>query len=358
MQNLAFITEQIAKEFEGHRSVVLISEQIGLTDSGLFDTGRNKLPIAPEGLNQLAGLGGIPRPFFQTLEPDLKATVFNRRFQARLGDPKTPKKLRGHLNNENMIIGFDSPDLMRLSPLQLMKVVHRSLPEGLTAEQIGVGGFVHSGNLLHLSLYSPQSVTEPVPGDVINGGVDIVHHLSGEAGTQVHCYLRRLVCSNGATAHLCDDSLKLRARRLNSGLFGEQDMLNQIGRLLHQAWLQIDDKLAAIKSLTDKKRFSLDFLREHRTRFSLNEQTIKAIKKAINQDELKLTGTQYDLYNAVSRIATHYQHLTFRQRRTLSHIAGEISQQDVHTCDKCGSFVDPEKLAELQKTNQKHEMEK
>jgi hypothetical protein len=66
---------------------------------------------------------------------------------------------------------------------------------------------------------------------------------------------------------------------------------------------------------------------------------IKAIRNAISQDEIGPTGTQYDIFNAISRVATHHQNLTFRQQRILSRLAGEFSQQDIQKCEHCGSWL-------------------
>ncbi|HML73153.1 MAG TPA: DUF932 domain-containing protein [Anaerohalosphaeraceae bacterium] len=339
MKNLSLITEQIREEYDGFKSYVIPSEKIALTEAGLFKTGKNEFPITDEGLDQFAGLTEIPKPFFRTLEPDLRSMVFNRRFQIRLNNQKIPSDIRINLNKDANVIGYDDPKLLRINPLRLMDAIASSLPKNLSPEQIGVAKADFGTNAMLLSCISPQNVTEPQPGDVINGGIDILHSISGHTGTQINCYIRRLICSNGATTHICQNDTSLRVRRLNNGDFDESDMLGQIQNRLVQVWSQIDEKLAAIKALTEKKRTSLDFLEQHRTRLSLNNNMIKTIRNAISQDEIGPTGTQYDLFNAISRVATHHQNLTFRQQRILSRLAGEFSQQDVQKCEHCGSWL-------------------
>ncbi|MFA6186351.1 MAG: DUF932 domain-containing protein [Phycisphaerae bacterium] len=339
MENLALTTKKIRTEYEGIKSYVISSEQIALTDRGLFNTGKNEFPFTLEGLDQFAGLTEIPKPFFRTLEPDLRSMIFNRRFQTRLREQRIPRDIRINLNKEAQVIGFDDPKLFRISPVKLMDTLVSSLPKSLSAEKVTVARVDIGTNLLQISCFSPEIVTEPRPKDILNGGIDIVHSISGNAGTQISCYLRRLVCSNGATTHICNDNKQLRVRRLNNGYFDESEMLKQIQDRLAEAWSQIDEKLAAIKALTEKKRISLEFLQQERTRFSLNNNMLAAIHQAIDQDEIGPTNTQYDIFNAISRVATHHQNLTFRQQRTLSGLAGEFSQQDIHKCDKCGSWL-------------------
>jgi hypothetical protein len=339
MQNLTQLTRQVKQEYTTLRSYVVSSQQIRLTESGYLSTGKNEYLITRDGLDECAQKGRIPTQFFRRLPPDMRAVLFNRCFEIAISDNEIPREMRVNLNSDNHVVGFEKSDLLRISPEQLMEVVHSSLPNNLRPEEVGVGRFVASHKSLHLSCFSPEIISEPRPGDVINGGIDVVHHLTGDEGTQVSCYLRRLVCSNGAIAHVCGEDKHLRARRLSSGRFDQADMLNQIRRLLQEAWAQLQEKLDAVKGLLQMERLPMDFLRHQRTRFSLSNSILRAIEHALREDELGSTNTQYDVFNAISRVASHEEDLTFRQQRTLSRMAGEFSQQTVHKCDKCGQWV-------------------
>lgn len=339
MENLALISEKIRNEYESLNSYVIPTEKIALTREGLLSTGDNKFLFTLTGLNQFAEIAEIPKLFFETLEPDLRSLLFNRRFQNRLCDGRIPNKLRINLNKNSQIIGFDDPKLFRINPVKLMDMIMSSLPKSLSAEKVAVPRADIRTNFFQISCFSPDIITEPRPNDIINGGIDIIHHVSGNAGTQISCYLRRLICRNGAVAHICDDDKQLRVRRLNNGAFDESDMLKQIEDRLTEAWMQINGKLEAVKALTEKKRIPLEFLKQERTRLSLNNRILDAIRNAIDQDEIGPTNTAYDIFNSISRIATHHQNLTLRQQRTLSRLAGEFSQQDIHKCDKCGSWL-------------------
>jgi len=116
-------------------------------------------------------------------------------------------------------------------------------------------------------------------------------------------------------------------------------MIRQIQRLVGQAWTQLDDKLKAIAELLDRPRVSPNLLRQQRTRFSLNNRVLRAIEQALNLDELGPTHTQYDWFNAISRVATHDGLLSLRQQRMLMFMSGELSQQNARMCDKCGSWL-------------------
>ena len=118
-----------------------------------------------------------------------------------------------------------------------------------------------------------------------------------------------------------------------------EDMLRQAGRLLSRAWRQVREKLAAMVSLFGQRGISMEFLRQQRTRFSLSNSTLRAIEQALNEDEFESTDSLFDWFNAVSRVASHNGQLSFRQRRTLGRIAGELSQFSVHRCSACGSWL-------------------
>ena len=339
MQNLAQLTEQITREYSQGHSYTVPSEQIRLMESGYLSTGKNEYLVTRDGLDECAQKGHIPRQFFRRLPPDVRAILFNRCFEMAIPNNEVPRDMRVNLNSDKHVIGFEKSNLLRISPEQLMEAIYSSLHNNLRPEEIGVGKFVASHKLLHLSCFSPEIESKPRPGDVINGGIDVVHHLTGDEGTQVFCYLHRLVCSNGAIAHVCGEDKHLRARRLPNGHFDEADMLKQIHRLLREAWAQLQEKLDAVEGLLQKERMPMDFLWHQRTRFSLSNNTLGAIEHALHEDELGSTNTQYDVFNAISRVASHEEYLTFRQQRTLSRMAGEFSQQTVHKCDKCGQWV-------------------
>jgi hypothetical protein len=338
-QNLVQLTEEVKKEYSQLHSYVVPTKGIKMTEAGYLSTGKNEFPFTLDGLDQFARSADIPKQFIRRLPIDLRAIVFNQCFEMVIADGKLPRDIRINLNKDMQIVGFDDSSLLRISPVKLMEQICSSLPGGLTAGEIDVARFASSPKRIHLSCFSPEIISEPRPGDIINGGIDLIHYLAGDQGTQVFCYLRRLVCKNGAITHVCGENKHLRARRLHNGRFDEADMLSQIHRLLKEAWAQLQEKLDAVKGLLEKERIPMDFLRQQRTKFSLNDRTLKAIERAIQEDEFGSTNSQYDVFSALSSVATHDENLSFRQQRTLSRMAGEFSQQTVHRCDKCGQWV-------------------
>lgn len=341
MMTLVELTEKTQKEYGGLRSIDLSSEQVSFTESAELNTGKNSFILTLDGSRQFARRSKIPVGFLLKQEADLRAVLLNRCFQNEVADGSISRNIRINLNKENQVIGFDDSKLLKINAPTLIEVVNGTLPKisGLSAETVSVSRLHMSPTVLSFSCYSPEFKSYPRVGDVINGGIDIHHSITGEFGTQVRCYLRRLCCKNGSCTHICEDEKRIRARRLPNGRFDEDDMIRQIRRLLGQAWIQLNDKLEAIKELLDKPRVSPNLLRQQRTRFSLNNRVLQAIENAIDLDELGPTRSRYDLFNAVSRIATHDKSLSLRQQRMLMFMSGELSQSNAKMCDKCGSWL-------------------
>lgn len=339
MENLIQLTERLEEVYKSSHRYEVLSERISLTDAGYLDTGKNTFHVPFDSLDQLAERVNIPKHFFRRLPPDIQSVLFNRCWQMSLSDGDIPRQIQVCLDTGMRVTGFDDPQLLRISPLKLVKAIRSSLPQELSPEKIGVARCDSTPQRLWLSCFSPEIEDQPRPGDIINGGIDVVHYLSGNAGTQVSCYLRRLQCTNGSVIHVCREDQRLRARRLVNGRFDEADMLRQVLSLLRQAWAQLPEKLEALKNLLHKDQMPIEYIRQQRTRFSLNDRMLNAIERALHEDELAPTGSQYDIFNAISRVATRDEDLTFRQRRTLSRMAGEFSQQTAHRCLHCGQWV-------------------
>ena len=339
MHNLEQLTEQIRNKYSTMLSYTIPTNSIKMVDAGHLYTEKNEFVLQNQVLEQLAEIARIPTHFFMRIPTDMQTTIFNRCFQMARDEGYISDDIVVHLNSNKEVIGLDKPDLMRISPVKLMDAITNSLPQELSAKNVKIASFDSTLRLVKLSCFSPTVASEPRPGDIINGGIDVVHYLSGDAGTQISCYLRRLVCCNGAITHVCGEDKHLRARRLRNGRFDEADMVNQICKVLSQAWSQLEEKLNAVKGLLEKSRVGMNFIRQQRTRFSLNNRILDAIEEAIYHDEIGPTNSQYDIFNALSRTATHLNSLTFRQQRTLSRMAGEVTQQSVHKCDRCGQWI-------------------
>ena len=338
-QNLAQLTQQIRDHYSGLRTDTYFAEKISLNDDGLLQVNQNEYPVKAEAAEQFWCVLHIPKDFMKRVPSDIRSRIFNHFFHQALTKREIPNEIRLIFDNNDHVIGYDDPSLHTIDPITLCETVNNLLPNGLLAEEIDVSRLTLKPDLISFSCYTPQIMIQPRKGDIINGGIDINHSITGSSATQVRCYLRRLVCENGATTHVCNDSNIVRSRRLSNKDFTQADMHGQIYRLISEAWKQLETKLAGITNLLSIERVHSDYIKQLRTKYSLNNNMLKAFNKAIDEDELGTTNTQYDWFNAISRIATHVDTLSMRQQRTLMSMAGEFSQQHVHKCDQCGSWV-------------------
>ena len=317
----------------------LPTEQISITDENEIDLGSDRLQLETQAWYTLAKYSQIPPSLFvETLDSAERTYIVQRRLR-RATELGFPSEIRLTIDSQNRVIGLSDARLLQIDIPELISMVIESLPPELSPQEVAVDSYLDANDEFELRLFSPEITTEPRPGDVINGGVYIRHSVTGDFGIQVFCFLRRLICSNGMISHVCLSDKHARARRLSKDCHEIEDMRVQTRRLIGEAWSQLENKLAALAELLHRPSVDVGILQQQRTRLSLNNRTIHLIEAAINEDEMPLTGTSFDLINAIARVATHEDSLSTRQRRTLLRAAGEFSQFHVHRCPSCGRWL-------------------
>jgi hypothetical protein len=112
----------------------------------------------------------------------------------------------------------------------------------------------------------------------------------------------------------------------------------QIRKLVTDTWSGLQEKLAAIRRLGDKRvevRAALErFLRQaHLYSVSLMAQLLHAWEEEGGE------STAFGALNALTRVATHSPELPPWQRHRLSRLAGVYANQDVHLCPHCFSII-------------------
>ena len=181
-------------------------------------------------------------------------------------------------------------------------------------------------------------IAEPRPEDVLHGGITIRHSQVGQWPTVVLAYVHRLVCSNDLTQRVCLHGKPGRVRRAKAGNSPEP-MLEAIRLQVGHAWEQIQDRLDGMHQLLER-RYEADGLPEGlRRRWSIKRSLADQIAEELGSDELERTYTEYDLVNALSRVATHSDSLAPRYRRQLSLAAGTLAQRHIRQCPICGSWL-------------------
>ena len=337
MQNLGELTDAVAQEYGQLQSLPVLSEKVAMSDSGFLQAGKKEYPLTPDAICQFAHLIGAPADYYTGLDSDIRAAIFNRIFPAVIKNKRIADFYL--ILNGQKILGYDDPTLHRIEPTALLKIFHSALPAGLRSDEIEIPSAVLADTRMDFSCVTPTVVVEPQLGDIINGGIHVHYSVTGQFATQIRCHFHRCICSNGSVVHVCKRVKRPRSRRLASKNFSQADMVLQLRRLMIEAWNQVQEKLLGIPDLLNMPPVASEFLEQQRTRLGINKRIITAIENAIEEDELATTHTQYDVFNAISRVATYDSELSLRQRRTLLQLAGEFSQNNVRRCSECGSWV-------------------
>ena len=110
--------------------------------------------------------------------------------------------------------------------------------------------------------------------------------------------------------------------------------MEQIRRLIRAAWDGLQPILAELQATRERKADVESLLTGwlQRARISTNEM-LPRLREAWQQDGGE--NTQYGAINALTRVATHGERLTARQRRVLSSLAGLLAFSNVHICPRC-----------------------
>ena len=294
-------------------------------DAAAWDTACNYLAIHPELLPHL----GLHRG--SLVSKCLQSSGWRAK--------KAPDTVRLSRDEGGKIIAVTDTKLACLSNQELVSAIQDVWPDHISSETLSLACFSLTPAEFELTCHTEQLTAEPRPGDVLHGGITIHHSQAGTSPTVILSYIHRLVCTNGMTQRVCLQGRSGRTKRCQVRNSTERT-LEAIRQQVKQAWTQLDERLGGIRRLLDH-HLEIDELPEGlRRRWSINRKMAAEINKALQEDELNRTYTEYDLVNALSRIATHSENLAPRYRRHLSLAAGMFAQRHIHQCPQCGTWLD------------------
>jgi len=280
----------------------------------------------------------LPSDLLPQLRQHLGSLVLKTLHGAGRKATGAPEKLRLARNENGEIASVAPATLATLPNQEIARAIRETLPAQIPSQTLSVSCLSLSDAEFELSCHTQALTTEPCPGDVLHGGITIRHSQAGTAPTVVLGYIHRLVCSNGMTQRVCLAGRPSRTKRCKAGNSPART-LEAVKEQLRQAWAQLRERLDGMRELL-KHRMDANGLPEGlRRRWSINREVAKSIAQALQSDELGRTGTEYDLVNALSRVATHNSQLAQRYSRHLSLAAGMFAQRHVHQCRMCGTWL-------------------
>jgi hypothetical protein len=334
-------------QLDGRKSHTLtdLREQIARSNADVVEMPVSNLDFEADGLcydqgflrvdemafRRLCGLVKAPPSYLERHSPELRAAVLAA--HARLGDfGRRPVIVARGESLLTIVRGH----LVNLSELEVIDGVTDIL--GPESDRLVLSKIVSDVDRLEVELVSPAKATEVRVGDIIHGGLSIVHSRYGEKATVIQSFIKRLVCQNGMTQRECPTINGIgRTRRVPiTRPGGRETQLNQIRLLTRQAWNSLEARLEAVKDTSDQPVRVRELLENWLLRARLSGQ-LRRLLAAWREDGAE--DTLFGAMNAVTRVATHERELSERQRRILTELAGLLAFREVHVCPRCNSIL-------------------
>ena len=311
--------------------------QLRYAGGNRFRLGPDDVELSRPAMEALCGMLRVPVDLLGQLGPQLGDAVLQRLQRVGRRAPGAREEVRLALNQKGVVVSLAPAGLTWLSNAAIVDAVKDAWPDKIPAETVSAARLYLDDTRFELSCYTKRRFTEPRVGDVLFGGVTIRHSQTGIEPTVILGYIHRLVCANGMTQRVCFGGKPARTKRGNSS---PARTLQSIKRQVTQAWYQLGERLEGVKKLLEHP-LRVDRLPDSlRRRGSVNRRIAGQINHALHNDELGRTNTEYDVVNALARVATHSQDLSPRYRRQLSLAAGMLAQRHVHLCPTCGNWLD------------------
>lgn len=282
----------------------------------------------------------LPPDLLPQLGKGLGGLAFNKGVQAHgRRAPGTHERVRLALDQETEeVLALANDRLAFLPNTDVVNAIIEAWPSSIPPETVNVARFHLTSTEFSLDCCTDGLTTEPRAGDVLHGGISIRHSQAGTCPTTFLSFIRRCVCSNGMVQRICLQDRATRTRRCRSENLPTA-MIASIKRQVKGAWDQLIERLETEMAELLNHRVDIRGLPEGlRRRWSISRTVAGEIARALDEDELGRTGTEFDLVNALSRVATHSRSLQPRYRRHLSLAAGMYAQRHVHRCPLCGSW--------------------
>ncbi len=331
------------EELEKRQSSLLIpSKELFLTEDGYLKIDNKDLSISGQAEKALSHLAKIPSEFYMQLPARLKATLFNelnKRNHRIDGDKDGGVRL--HLLDDREVIGICKHDLSAFSNTKVISAVLDAVPDQMSIrlDDLYVASLHMTYGSLELNILSSSKQREPRPKDFIDGGISILTSSTGEFGTQITTYLRRLVCENGMLVPVLRDTKRLRIKRAKRDGISEEYFMERIGFIARMCWEELDVKLESLRELAQHKVDVEAVLNKIARDLRLNKQLRMEILKALEAERLGGVGTQLDVINILSWVGTHTKDLDLNGRRRIMSEVGTIITERIQRCPHCQSIL-------------------
>lgn len=313
--------------------MVLTGEDLKFLPDGLLHGGqRFRMDVAC--YRRLLDRLGAPVSYLERLGLDFQREALSRHVERNDFGSRPTALLRG-----NDLITIGRGDLTNLSCGAVVGTISEEL--GKDGHDLFVASIHHDAELLDVELVSPSQAITVRTGDIVQAGLSITHNRYGDQATRIQAFVYRLVCQNGMTRRECvsRDNI-VRTRRLPiSYPNARETQLNQIRRLTRQNWDSLEAQLGELRKTSERPTDVQKLLTRWLQRARISERAIMPRLLSAWAKEGS-ENSQYGAVNALTRVATHDNGLSQRQRRILASLAGLLAFSEVHgVCPRCFSVL-------------------
>jgi hypothetical protein len=292
-----------------------------------------KLEIDDSCIGRLAKRVSAPSAYLSRLSPTVRASLLQHHLDA------------GDFGPARVCITYTPPHLINIGSDSLTSLngteVINAIVDGVGPESrdLSVHGFSFSAQGFQLDVLGYHTREEVLPGDVVQGGLRITYAVLGEHAVWVEAFIIRLLCANGMTHRECVSRRPPRTRRLPlTNPNAKQLQSDQLRRLAAGEWEKLKEKLRALHSLSQERIEFEPMLGRWLERARLSQRRLMPLLLDARQHEVN-NDTNYAAVNALTRVATHNEQLTIRERRTLARLAGLLAFRRLHFCPRCFSVL-------------------
>ncbi len=336
LKNIDQAFDDLVHSTEGMTHETVTPEQIrpsGLTTVSIHG---DPFKLSRSAAEELRSRLGIPANFLSRLEsPTAKQVVEELWRRQSISNSQRPLVVS---RQEGMVIAMSEARLARLGNEQMVDVIRTEIQRsGLTLPTVRRFTILPNKDFT-LGITFPAIAAEPRVGDITQAGLHVEHCPTGQSPTSVNGYLYRLVCSNGAVAPICLGSKKIRVRRHYDK--GQEELLARVRMVTRKALGQVQAKVDELNSLAQTRVNPEAELRQIARSSRYNRLITSELLTALHRDEAGTPGdTLYDVFLALSRVATHFD-LNDRMRRQMLRFSGIYSQTNhVRRCPHCRSVL-------------------
>jgi hypothetical protein len=272
-----------------------------------------------------------PVPYWRQHRPAFQAAALSE--HAKRGD-------FGHrptvVIRKGVLVTILRSQLLRLPNLDILTATQEAL--GTEGESLSVAKLDLSEGRMEVELISSAKTVDVRVGDIVMGGIHIIHGWHSNQPTQIQSFLYRLECSNGMTRRVCTRDGIVRTRKLPVDYPNARELqLEQIRQLTVQHWNELQPQLEALRQTSGRRANVQEVLMRFLQKARISPRLMPRLLAAWETEGAD--NTYYGAVNALTRVATHEESLGWRQRRMLASLAGLLAFSDVHLCDRCWSLL-------------------